>query len=124
MRDRKISSKSGWSILNADLFNHGFIHKILSGISRHAGDLVYHVNALDYLAEDGILPVPIREVTQADEELAGRAVDVIAASGRAQRSALERYIAELGGHVRLSRRARSPGATVIAARVRIAALNQ
>src|SRR5687768_13436164 len=74
IRNRKISSKSGWSILNADLFNHGFIHKILSGISRHAGDLVYHVNALDYLAEDGIFPIPIREVTQADEKLTGRAV--------------------------------------------------
>ena len=124
MRDRKISSKSGWSILNADLFYHGFIHKPFTGISWQVGDLVYHVNAFDHLAEDGILPVPPGKVIQADEKLTCRAVYVIALSGRAQRSALEGYVAELGWYVRLSRRARSPAAPVIATRVRIAALNQ
>ena len=123
MRDRKISSKSGGSILKADLFYHDFIHKPLTGISRKAGDLFYHVNAFDHIPEDSILPVPTRVVTEADEELTGRAVDVRAA-GRAQRSALERYIAELSGHPRLVRRAHSPAAPVIATRVRIAALNQ
>ena len=124
MRDRKISSKSGGSILKADLFYHGFIHKPFTGISRKAGDLFYHVNAFDHIPEDSILPVPTRVVTEADEELTGRAVDVSAASGRAQRSALERLIAKLSGHGRLSRRARSPAVPVIATRVRIAALNQ
>ena len=61
---------------------------------------------------------------QADEELAGRAVRIVALARRADRAAHERARAEFGGHIRLIRLSGAPPIAIYAAaRLRIAALN-
>ncbi len=81
------------------------------------------VQSLNDLAEDGVLAVPSGIGSQADEELARRAVRVVRPRG-ADRAALEGARAEFGGHSGLARIAQTPHRAVAAAAgLRIAALN-
>src|ERR1043166_130575 len=111
LANREIRSRLQRHALNHNLIRGPFASRLRWRSHNYFGVL----NPVDYFPEHGVFLVELRLLLQRDEPLTVGAVDIVR-TGRPQRAALIRYVAELRRPVRIGRVACPPSLLITALR--------